>query len=67
MSLNAALLFLDPSLVRYLFVHELCHLVSLSHSRRFWAAVARVEPNYRALDRRLSDAWADVPLWVHER
>ena len=66
-SLNAALLFLDPSLVRYLFVHELCHLVSLSHSRRFWAAVARVEPNYRALDRRLSDAWADVPLWVHER
>jgi predicted metal-dependent hydrolase len=66
-SLNAALLFVDPTLVRYLFVHELCHLVALSHSERFWAAVARVEPNYRLLDRRLSEAWAEIPLWVYER
>jgi predicted metal-dependent hydrolase len=64
-SLNATLLFLPPDVVRYLFVHELCHLIALNHSRKFWAAVARYEPDFAALDRRLTDAWADIPLWAH--
>jgi predicted metal-dependent hydrolase len=42
-SLNAALLLLRPELVRYLFVHELCHLRHMSHSREFWRTVARYE------------------------
>ena len=66
-SLNAALLFVDAALVRYLFVHELCHLVSLNHSPRFWAAVQRFEPDYRVLDRRLGESWSEVPLWVYGR
>jgi predicted metal-dependent hydrolase len=65
LSLNAALLFLPPPVVRYLLIHELCHLISLNHSRRFWAAVARHEPGYEVLDRRLTAAWADVPRWAH--
>lgn len=64
-SLNAALLFLEPAVVRYLFVHELCHLIALNHSRRFWAAVARHEPDFAALDRRLTAAWTEIPLWAH--
>jgi predicted metal-dependent hydrolase len=64
-SLNAALLFLEPPVVRYLFIHELCHLIALNHSRRFWAAVARFEPGYEALDRRLTEAWHSIPLWAH--
>jgi predicted metal-dependent hydrolase len=64
-SLNAALLFLDPPLVRYLLIHELCHLLALNHSPKFWAAVARSEPDYEALDRQLTAAWSDVPLWAH--
>lgn len=64
-SLNAALLFLDPPLVRYLLIHELCHLLALNHSRKFWAAVARSEPDYEALDRQLTAAWSHVPLWAH--
>lgn len=64
-SLNATLLFLEPAVVRYLFVHELCHLVALNHSRKFWSAVARYEPNYQALDRRLTEAWHEIPLWAH--
>ena len=56
-----------PPLVRYLLIHELCHLLSLNHSRRFWSAVERFEPDYRALDRRLSGAWAAIPLWAHSR
>jgi hypothetical protein len=66
-SLNAALLFLEPPLVRYLFIHELCHLISLNHSRKFWGAVARFEPDYESLDRRLTEAWTEIPLWAHGR
>ncbi len=63
-SINACLLFLDPALVRYLMVHELCHLRHLNHSRRYWALVKRFEPDYRDLDQRLGEAWADVPFWA---
>lgn len=63
-SLNASALFLDAEVVRYLMIHELCHLSSLNHSRRFWRLVEQFEPNYRALDRRLANAWTEVPLWV---
>jgi predicted metal-dependent hydrolase len=64
-SLNAALLFLEPAVVRYLFIHELCHLIALNHSRKFWSAVAQYEPDYEALDRRLTKAWLEIPLWAH--
>ena len=64
-SLNAALLFLEPAVVRYLLVHELCHLIALNHSRKFWSAVARYEPDYEALDRELTKAWHEIPLWAH--
>ena len=63
-SLNAALMLLEPRLVRYLMVHELCHLRWLNHSRRYWRFVERFEPDFRALDRRLVEAWTLMPLWV---
>ncbi|HEX6999270.1 MAG TPA: SprT family zinc-dependent metalloprotease [Gammaproteobacteria bacterium] len=66
-SLNAALLFLAPEVVRYLLVHELAHLKHMNHSKRFWAHVARFEPDYERLDRTLGNAWDEVPLWAHGR
>jgi len=63
-SINASALFLDAPVVRYLLIHELCHLFSLNHSRRFWRLVERFEPDCRELDRRLANAWTEVPLWV---
>ena len=36
-SLNLSLLFLEPDLVHYLMVHELCHARHMNHSKRFWA------------------------------
>lgn len=66
-SLNAGLLFLAPELVRYLLIHELSHMLVLNHSRRFWRAVERHEPEWRELDRRLGEAWGAVPIWAHER
>jgi len=63
-SLNAALLLVAPELVRYLFIHELCHLRYLSHGKRYWQTVARFEPEFRQLDRRLSDCWKQMPTWL---
>lgn len=65
-SLNAALLLVPPELVRYLFVHELCHLVHMNHSRRYWAKVREFEPDYEALDSRLAEEWRRLPGWLFD-
>ena len=63
-SLNCALLVLEPALVRQLFVHELAHTRHLNHSPAFWKLVARLEPDFESLEQRLRDAWRSVPAWV---
>jgi len=63
-SLNLCLLFLDPRILRYLMVHELCHYRHMNHSRRFWQLVGRYEPDYRRLDRALGESWQQVPAWL---
>jgi hypothetical protein len=63
-NLNYRLLFLPPALVRYLFVHELCHTVHMNHSARYWALVERKEPNYKALDAELRRGSNYVPKWA---
>ncbi len=66
-SLNASLLFLAPAVVRYLLIHELCHLRHLDHSARYWRCVAGIEPDYRVLDKRLTESWSEVPAWALSR
>jgi predicted metal-dependent hydrolase len=63
-SLNVCLLFLEPAVVRYLFVHELCHTRHMNHSNRFWSLVEAHEPEYRSLDRELLRGWQRVPGWM---
>lgn len=63
-SLNYCLMFLEPELVRYLLLHELCHARHMNHSRRFWRLVERFDPTYREHDKRLSTAWQQIPVWV---
>lgn len=63
-SLNYKLLFLPPALVRYVFIHELCHTVHLNHSHLFWHLVGEKEPGYELLDAELNQAWRYVPEWV---
>jgi hypothetical protein len=58
------MLFLPPSLVQYLFVHELCHTRHLNHSPRFWGEVERHLPRYQDYERRLQESWRFVPYWV---
>lgn len=63
-SLNAKLLFLDPALVRYVMVHELCHLAEMNHSPRFWSLVRKHHADFRAHDRELRKGWKSVPRWA---
>lgn len=63
-SINYCLLFLDPSLVRYLLIHELSHSRHMNHSKRFWALVGKFEPDYKMLDRALGGAWTQMPGWL---
>lgn len=62
-SLNSSLLFLPRRLVRFVLIHELCHLVEMNHSERYWKIVADEEPEYRTLDRELDRSWTLVPRW----
>jgi predicted metal-dependent hydrolase len=64
-SLNCALLFLEPALVTHLLVHELAHTKHLNHSRAYWRLVETLDSEFKLLDRRLRDAWSEVPAWVN--
>lgn len=53
--LNAALLFLPPSLMKYVIVHELAHRRVPNHSAAFWREVEAKMPNYERHYRTLQE------------
>ena len=55
MSLRADLVRAPVECIDYVVVHELCHLVHPNHSRRFWALVERLVPDWKQRKRRLED------------
>lgn len=63
-SLNICVLFQPIDVMRYLLIHELSHTRHMNHSRRFWALVEALEPDYQRLDRELLKGWQRVPGWM---
>lgn len=55
LSFNAALLMAPPEVLDSVVVHELCHLLEMNHSDRFYAEVTRVMPDYPQNHRWLKD------------
>ena len=53
--LNTALLFLPPSLLKYVIVHELAHRIHANHSPSYWREVARALPQFKRAYRLLQD------------
>jgi len=50
-SLNWRLIQTPPHVQDYIFLHELCHLREMNHSRRFWREVERVCPDFETAER----------------
>lgn len=44
--LNYRVVMLPPKIIDYVIVHELCHLLELNHSKKFWQNVEKFLPNY---------------------
>lgn len=45
------LLATDPSIIKYVIVHELAHLKEMNHSSAFWRIVSNVMPDYKRHER----------------
>jgi predicted metal-dependent hydrolase len=66
-NLSFKLLFLERDWVRCVLLHELCHTVCMNHSPRFWALLCGLEPECRAIHKRMRDGWKRVPAWLEDR
>ena len=63
-SLNYRMILLPAELVRYLFVHELCHTKHMNHSKRFWALVEQFDPDFRQHEKALKESQCYLPYWL---
>ncbi len=63
-SLNRCLLFLAPTLVRSVIVHELAHLAQPNHSAAFWRELERFDPDARAHHEAIRLARDSIPPWA---
>lgn len=49
-------IFIAPlAMVDYILVHELCHLIELNHSKKFWSLVKKILPDYREREQWITD------------
>ena len=48
LNFNCLLALVPEEVFVYIMVHELCHLKEMNHSRKFWAKVEQVLPEYKA-------------------
>ena len=55
LNFNCLLMLAPPEVLDSVVVHELCHRKEPNHSKRFYAEVLRVFPNYRACEKWLKD------------
>lgn len=65
--LSWRLVMAPPDVFRYVAVHELCHLVHLDHSARFWNLVGRQMPDYETHKRWLRDHGHQLHGWLPRR
>ncbi len=55
LNFNCLLMLAPPEVIDSVVVHELCHIKEMNHSRRFYAEVLRVYPEYHKWNRWLKE------------
>ncbi len=55
LSFNCLLMLAPPEFLDSIVVHELCHRKEMNHSKRFYAEVLRVFPEYRKWNKWLKE------------
>ena len=53
LSFNYKLLRFNKEIIDYVIFHELCHLIEMNHSKKFWKHVEKYCPNYKLLRKEL--------------
>ncbi|TFG67910.1 MAG: M48 family peptidase [Anaerolineales bacterium] len=56
-TLNVKLVRMPVEGIDLVIVHELCHLVESNHSKKFYALLERVLPDWKARRARLQEFW----------
>ncbi len=64
-SLNQKLLFFEPHLVRYVVLHELCHLRHRNHSADFWSSLQDLDPCCFVHRKDIRAAQWTIPGWAY--
>lgn len=52
---NFSLVYLEPELIDYVIIHELCHFIEPNHSRKFYDEIEKRLPSYRLLEKKLKE------------
>ena len=55
LNFNCLLMLTSDDIIDYVVVHELCHRKEMNHSKRFWAEVEKVLPDYKEREKWLKD------------
>lgn len=55
LNFNCLLMLTPPEVIDSVVVHEVCHLREMNHSKRFYALVLQLCPDYRARDKWLKE------------
>ena len=54
-SFNFRVVMLPPAVIDYVIVHELCHLIEMNHSKKFWDLVNSFLPNTNSLKQKIKE------------
>jgi len=54
-NLNWRLIMANDRIIDYIIIHELSHTIELNHSDKFWKIVENILPNYREIEKELTE------------
>ena len=60
LNFNCLLMLTPPEVIDYVVVHELYHLKEMNHSKKFWAEMEKMIPNYKEQKKWLKDNGSEI-------